>query len=777
MRASIAGLAVSVVLVTANVASANFPASIPNGYSSPGVGRCGVCHVDPAGGSTRTNFGENFRLGADGVAGNADDHVWNRWLAQRDSDGDGWSNGQELGDPFARWPGVAATSYRSNPGSGSSEPADFSLCASSSNNDCEPTVNGGTCSSSSTGGVGDWDCGCASGYTGSGYERTFGYTGGNPPYTIRSAIVDGCSDINECSTAGRCGSVSGASCTNLAGTYRCSCPIGYSAPSTGGSCTDVNECATAGRCGVGSCTNTPGSYSCSCPAGYSFNGTTCVDSDPCNPTPCGANSSCTFRGTTVDCACLPGYTGRPPLVPCADVNECATTGRCGTVTGAVCTNTPGSYTCTCPAGYAAPVTGGSCTDVNECVGTPDVCGTGTCTNTAGGYACTCPAGFEAPASGGTCVDIDECAVDPCGPGLCTEIVPGPGYACACQGGYAAPASGGTCTDVDECADPGLSLCSLNARCANSVGGFTCTCNAGYAGDGQECLDVDECASAATNDCDVNADCMNAEGTFDCSCRTGWVGTGRVCVDDDDCASGAVTCRVNERCVNQTGVPALCECIPGTSRATPDAPCAAVCGDGQRAAGELCDDANTTSGDGCSATCDVEAGYACTEPAGGASVCAETCGDGLIDAGEGCDDGAANSDTAPDACRSRCVSAYCGDGVVDTGEACDPGGASAPLPAGSCAGTCMPGDDAGVPDDAGAVDAGGVSGPDAGVSDAGFDAGGEADAGTTPTIAEEGGCGCRTARGGTSRDGRGVAAFAVLCVVLCVRRRAVRRASR
>lgn len=47
-----------------------------------------------------------------------------------------------------------------------------------------------------------------------------------------------------------------------------------------------------------------------------------------------------------------------------------------------------------------------------------------------------------------------------------------------------------------------------------------------------------------------------------------------------------------------------------------------------------------------------------------------CGDGRVDQGEGCDDGAANSDSAPDACRTDCQPARCGDGVVDEGEACD-----------------------------------------------------------------------------------------------------------
>jgi cysteine-rich repeat protein len=45
--------------------------------------------------------------------------------------------------------------------------------------------------------------------------------------------------------------------------------------------------------------------------------------------------------------------------------------------------------------------------------------------------------------------------------------------------------------------------------------------------------------------------------------------------------------------------------------------APVCGDGVVSGNEECDDGNTTSGDGCSATCTVEAGYTCT---GSPSVC-------------------------------------------------------------------------------------------------------------------------------------------------------------
>ena len=81
---------------------------------------------------------------------------------------------------------------------------------------------------------------------------------------------------------------------------------------------------------------------------------------------------------------------------------------------------------------------------------------------------------------------------------------------------------------------------------------------------------------------------------------------------------------------------------GASTATCDSDCTAVtCGDGtlNTAAGEECEDSNTTAGDGCSATCTTEAGTTVT------------CGNSIIQATETCDDG---NTTSGDGCSSECA---------------------------------------------------------------------------------------------------------------------------
>ena len=98
-------------------------------------------------------------------------------------------------------------------------------------------------------------------------------------------------------------------------------------------------------------------------------------------------------------------------------------------------------------------------------------------------------------------------------------------------GLTSPALELSCRDRDECA-MGLDDCHKDAVCANIPGGFTCTCIAGFTGDGKTCVDTDECAS---NPCQHGGTCRNLVDAFACDCLPAY--DGPTCADDtDECAS-------------------------------------------------------------------------------------------------------------------------------------------------------------------------------------------------------------------------------------------------
>ena len=108
-----------------------------------------------------------------------------------------------------------------------------------------------------------------------------------------------------------------------------------------------------------------------------------------------------------------------------------------------------------------------------------------------------------------------------------------------------------------------------------------------------------------------------------------------------------------------------------------------CGDGVVDPQETCDDGNTNDNDGCSATCQNQAGWDCSVPG---QLCTEICDDGLTVGSEECDPpnsidcpwGAsqAASEAACNYCTPACrngqgIPHYCGDGSTDApNEACD-----------------------------------------------------------------------------------------------------------
>lgn len=76
-----------------------------------------------------------------------------------------------------------------------------------------------------------------------------------------------------------------------------------------------------------------------------------------------------------------------------DLNECENN-PCGS--GAICTNTVGSFECSCPEGYHnnnITALGGGCIDIDECQN-PLICGSNAvCINIPGSFVCECGSGF------------------------------------------------------------------------------------------------------------------------------------------------------------------------------------------------------------------------------------------------------------------------------------------------------------------------------------------------------------------------------------------------
>ena len=119
------GLVGALAIVGLAVGSAVFPSlkSIPNLDNVPGTSTaCQVCHVDAQGTGGLNPFGTTVRSNLDGN-GQPD---WSR-IRPIDSDHDGYTNGEELGDPFFRWtpgsPNPGLASAVTHPGDPTSKPA------------------------------------------------------------------------------------------------------------------------------------------------------------------------------------------------------------------------------------------------------------------------------------------------------------------------------------------------------------------------------------------------------------------------------------------------------------------------------------------------------------------------------------------------------------------------------------------------------------------------------------------------------------------------------
>nr|XP_061789818.1 thrombospondin-3a-like [Nerophis lumbriciformis] len=162
-----------------------------------------------------------------------------------------------------------------------------------------------------------------------------------------------------------------------------------------------------------------------------------------------------------------------------------------------------------------------------------------------GFACgPCPPGTLG--NGTHCDDVDECKAQPCfRPSGCVNTRGG--FRCApCPPGLRGAPLAGTglhyaethkqvCVDVDECAEL-PDACVQNSVCVNTVGSFECgPCKAGYLGDQSVgCSPRDSCATLTFDPCDAHAHCRaERNGVPVCTCNVGWAGNGNTCSVDSD----------------------------------------------------------------------------------------------------------------------------------------------------------------------------------------------------------------------------------------------------
>jgi fibro-slime domain-containing protein len=345
-----------------------------------------------------------------------------------------------------------------------------------------------------------------------------------------------------------------------------------------------------------------------------------------------------------------------------------------------------SGVCTIEPGYTCPAAGQACvytvqqTCGNGAIEGQEACDDGNIKDSDGCSAgCQVEPGWSCAKAGDPCT---QTPVPVCGDGAvnngeqCDDgnTSPGDGCtgACGLESGYTCPTPGHACAKLEYCGD-GVVQSAEQCDDGNAMPGDGCSgvCRTepGYAcpAQGTPCTRIWVCGNAKIDPGEA-CDDGNASGSDGCSADCSLVEPGYTCP-------------------NSGGIGGPCTHAPSN-----------VCGDAKVAGLEQCDDGNTTSADGCSSTCAVEAGYTCPTP-GAACSRIERCGDSIVslDIHEECDDGAAVSG---DGCSALCTiepnftcptpgqpcisTVRCGDGKVSGSETCDDANA---VSGDGCSSTC------------------------------------------------------------------------------------------
>ncbi|KAI2804698.1 hypothetical protein BLOT_003686 [Blomia tropicalis] len=392
-----------------------------------------------------------------------------------------------------------------------------------------------------------------------------------------------CKDINEClQDKVPCGP--GASCSNLPGWFKCSCPMplvgdpygpfGCRSPlpicfhdadcKPDQKCNPVTQecydiCSKPGVCGKGAiCKADQYRAQCQCPNGYRGNPhVECTIRDSCvNDNDCPGNLKCLGDY----CGC-PKHLQQHSAFCIAELVNCSSTQPCPLNQECVATNGNLNYgMCTCPRGFALSIDG-SCKDIDECEQNRNICSVGaTCTNLVGSFKCSCPFGGDPYGEGCLgdyvregCLHDSDCELDKaCIDSKCIN---------PCLENNAC-GQNAVCTAKNhqkECNCRPLFFGDPNVICRKPVGCLSdhnCPGNLICLPDQQEC-DIDECEEEQIVSCADNATCHNLIGSYECRCLDNYEGNPyrdgckpvppplKGCIRDTDCA-------LNKKCDQPTG---------------------------------------------------------------------------------------------------------------------------------------------------------------------------------------------------------------------------------
>ncbi|CAI2386605.1 unnamed protein product [Moneuplotes crassus] len=390
----------------------------------------------------------------------------------------------------------------------------------------------------------------------------------------------------------------------------------------------VPQCGDSKRAGSEKCDNgdISGATGCSSDclsitAGWVCTGGTTTTADTCTQCTAGFYQNDASNPTTCVPQCGDGL--EAGTEKCDDGNTVA-----GDGCAADCTTVEAGWVCS----------GGSTTSEDECY----KCADGyTQNNAANPTTCvtTCGDGFEAgteKCDDGNISGSDGCAAD------CSTVEAG----WVCIGG--SPTSSDTCTQCtagfyqNDATNP--ETCVTTCGDGLEAGAEKCDDGNTIANDGcaADCTSVDAgwvCSGGSTTSQDTCTKCQdgfyqnNPTNPEVCVtlCGDGFEAGTEKCDDGntisgDGCAADCTTVESGWVCKYGTPTTAdVCEqCTAGYVQNDSSNPeyCVPSCGDGLRVGNELCDDANTSSNDGCSSDCSkIESGYICI---GGSTGSKDTC---------------------------------------------------------------------------------------------------------------------------------------------------------